>query len=60
MQEKGEWRPVEGTFAVKPRVRMLERELLDLSFKQGLKLTVNQQKPQIQFNSRRWQGYQVS
>ena len=59
MEKKGEWKPTDLNSPNK-KIRMKERDFLDLVFRDGLKLTTNQMEPEVQFNSRRWQGYQVS
>lgn len=58
MEGNKEWRASDVTYR-SDVIRLGERDMVDMRFREGFRPTVNQLPQQLQFNSRRWQGYQV-
>jgi len=58
MKESGEW-TVPGPDYRSNVLGIRERDHFNIKLREGLRTTINQPAMKLQFNSRRWQGYQV-
>nr|XP_009860675.2 uncharacterized protein LOC104266375 [Ciona intestinalis]XP_026693176.1 uncharacterized protein LOC104266375 [Ciona intestinalis] len=56
MEQNQEWKKTEDKS--NEGIRLAERDHVIMRLRDGLKLTINQISPKIQFNSRRWQGFE--